>query len=151
LEQLSVHSPGSLAPDAAYILEEQIGFILRQATQRHVGIFSARMTDGVTPTQFAVINMLDRLGSCSQNHLGRLVAMDAATVKGVIDRLVARGITRTAPDSSDARLLLVTLTEEGRRLARRCTRIAAKITEETLAPLTEAETRRLLALLKRLT
>lgn len=137
-------------PKPTYILEEQIGFILRQATQRHVNIFTERMVVGVTPTQFSVINILDRLGTCSQNQLGRLVSMDAATVKGVIDRLSAKGVTRTAPDANDARLLLVTLTAEGRKLAKECLPYASEISEATLAPLTAAERKRLLTLLKKI-
>lgn len=137
-------------PKPIYILEEQVGFILRQATQRHVVIFGSMMPAGVTPTQFSVINMLDRLGQCSQNQLGRLVAMDAATVKGVIDRLSAKGLTQTAPDPNDARQLLVSLTADGMALAADCLAAALKISEETLAPLTPMERKRLLVLLKKI-
>ena len=42
-------------PQPAYRLDDQIGFILRQVSQRHTGIFSERMLDGVTPTQWAVL------------------------------------------------------------------------------------------------
>ncbi|MGE4482233.1 MarR family winged helix-turn-helix transcriptional regulator [Acidocella sp.] len=133
-----------------YMLEEQIGFILRQATQRHVVLFGGMIPSGVTPTQFSVINMLDRLGHCSQNQLGRLVAMDAATVKGVIDRLSAKGITQTEPDPNDARQILVSLTLEGKALAAECLKAAIQISEETLAPLTQAEQKRLLGLLKKI-
>ena len=34
------------------------------------------------------------VGPCSQNHLGRLIYLDAATIKGVVDRLSARGFLR---------------------------------------------------------
>lgn len=133
-----------------YILEHQIGFILRQATQRHHAIFNGNMPDGITPTQFSVLNMLSRLQQCSQNLLGRLVGMDAATVKGVIDRLSARGLTITSPDPDDARQILVSLTPEGSALAAKCLVVAAKISKETLAPLTAAEQKKLLALLKKI-
>ena len=131
-------------------MEEQVGFILRLVTQRHVGIFMARMTGGLTSTQFAAINMLSRTGPCSQNHLGRLVAMDAATIKGVIDRLTKRGLTRTAPDPDDARLLMVKLTPAGTALNRQAIRTAMQITEETLAPLNAVERKQFIALLKKL-
>ena len=36
--------------------------------------------------------------------------MDVATIKGVIDRLTARGLTETSPDPEDGRRLLVSLT-----------------------------------------
>src|ERR1700739_3127817 len=113
LQDPKIRASGARKRRTNYVLEEQVGFILRQATQRHVIIFSSMMPAGVTPTQFSVINMLDRFGGCSQNQLGRRVAMDAATVKGVIDRLSAKGLTQTAPDPHDARQLLVSLTTDG--------------------------------------
>ena len=74
-----------------YRLQDQVGFILRKAHQRHVAIFAARIAD-LTPPQFAALAKLHDVGETSQNHLGTLIAMDAATVKGVIDRLAARGL-----------------------------------------------------------
>lgn len=133
-----------------YILEHQIGFILRQASQRHHAIFNSNMPDGITPTQFSVLNMLSRLKQCSQNLLGRLVGMDAATVKGVIDRLCARGLTVTSPDLEDARLILVSLTPIGIALAEKCLPLAVEISKETLSPLTIAEQKKLLTLLKKI-
>ena len=40
--------------------------------------------------------------------------MDAATVKGVIDRLKARGLVELAKHDVDKRRLMVSLTAEGR-------------------------------------
>ncbi|MHB1304966.1 MAG: MarR family winged helix-turn-helix transcriptional regulator [Acidiphilium sp.] len=137
-------------PQPEYWLEDQVGFILRQVNQRHVNIFMALIPGDLTPTQFSVIAMLRQIGSCSQNQLGRLVSMDAATVKGVIDRLSKRGVTATAPDPSDGRLLIVSLTEEGRALAERCVPEGLRITRETLAPLDVEEQARFLALLRKL-
>ena len=77
--------------DEGYRLQEQVGFILRKAHQRHVAIFASRIGD-LTPPQFAALARLREAGDTSQNQLGALVAMDAATIKGVIDRLKARGL-----------------------------------------------------------
>jgi DNA-binding MarR family transcriptional regulator len=133
-----------------YILEENVGFVLRQVTQRHLAIFSERICDELTPTQFSALNKLLEAGPCSQGKLGRLTAMDRATIKGVIDRLSKRGLTRTEPDPEDARLLVVSLTEAGHEVALRSIPCAQRITEETLHPLNADERARLLALLDRL-
>jgi len=82
----------------AYVLEEQIGFILRQVWQRHATIFAREIGINLTPTQWAALAKLTETGPCSQNQLGRLTAMDVATIKGVIDRLTARGLTETSAD-----------------------------------------------------
>ena len=87
----------------AYVLEEQVGFILRQVWQRHATIFAREIGINLTPTQWAALAKLTETGPCSQNALGRLTAMDVATIKGVIDRLTARGLTETSPDPEDGR------------------------------------------------
>ena len=52
--------------------------VLRQAQQRHTTLFAAEMIEGLTPTQWAALVKLQEYGTCtcSQNHLGRLTAMD---------------------------------------------------------------------------
>ena len=136
-------------PDGGYHLQEQIGFVLRKANQRHLAIFSARIGD-LTPPQFAALAKLHEVGETSQNQLGSLIAMDAATVKGVIDRLRARGLVEIGRHDADKRRLLVSLTAEGRGLIERLVPLAASITDETLAPLTRREAAMLLRLLGRI-
>src|SRR3954465_15134258 len=111
-----------------YVLEEQIGFILRQVWQRHATIFAREIGISLTPTQWAALAKLVETGPCSQNQLGRLTAMDVATIKGVIDRLTARGLTETGRDPADSRRLLVSLTRAGQQLAERTAPNALGIT-----------------------
>jgi len=134
-----------------YILDGQVGFLLRLAQQRHTTIFAGLMTEGLTPTQWAALAKLNEIGPSSQNSLGRLTAMDAATIKGVIDRLTRRGFTKTEPDPVDGRRLLVALTAKGAAVYDRVSPIASRITKETLAPLEARERDQLLALLAKLT
>jgi DNA-binding MarR family transcriptional regulator len=133
-----------------YRLQEQVGFILRKAHQRHVSIFAAHIAD-LTPPQFAALAKLHDVGETSQNQLGSLIAMDAATVKGVIDRLKARGLVELSKHEVDKRRLLVNLTAEGRDAIERLIPIARDITEETLAPLSAKEVATFMRLLDKLT
>jgi DNA-binding MarR family transcriptional regulator len=147
----SVSARRSVKPSQpAYVLEEQIGFILRQVWQRHATIFAREIGINLTPTQWAVLAKLSETGPCSQNQLGRLTAMDIATIKGVIDRLTARGLTETTSDPGDARRLLVSLTRAGQQLAEKAVPNAHAITRETLAPLDARERETLVALLGKL-
>jgi MarR family transcriptional regulator, lower aerobic nicotinate degradation pathway regulator len=134
----------------AYVLEEQVGFILRQVWQRHATIFAREIGINLTPTQWAALAKLNETGPCSQNQLGRLTAMDVATIKGVIDRLTGRSLTETSPDPEDGRRLLVSLTRAGQQLAEKAVPNALAITKETLAPLDARERETLVALLSRL-
>jgi MarR family transcriptional regulator, lower aerobic nicotinate degradation pathway regulator len=133
-----------------YILDEQIGFILRQVWQRHATIFAKEIGINLTPTQWAAVSKLAETGPCSQNQLGRLTAMDVATIKGVIDRLTARGLTETSPDPEDGRRLLVSLTRAGQQVAEKAAPNAVTITRETLAPLDARERETLISLLSKL-
>jgi DNA-binding MarR family transcriptional regulator len=133
-----------------YVLDDQIGFILRQVWQRHTAIFARDIGTNLTPTQWAALSKLAESGPCSQNQLGRLTAMDVATIKGVIDRLTARGLTETSSDPEDGRRLLVSLTRAGQQLADKVAPNALAITRETLAPLDAKEREALMALLNKL-
>jgi DNA-binding MarR family transcriptional regulator len=134
----------------AYILDEQIGFILRLVWQRHATIFAREIGINLTSAQWAALSKLTETGPCSQNQLGRLTAMDVATIKGVIDRLTARGLTETSADPEDGRRLLVSLTRAGQQLVEKAAPAALAITRETLAPLDAKERETLIALLSRL-
>ena len=134
----------------SYRLEDQVGFHLRRAGQRHAAIFSGHMGDELTPTQWAALVKLAELRSVSQNLLGRETAMDAATIKGVVDRLGKRGLIATAQDPGDGRRMLVSITPEGLATVARGVKAAAAITDETLKPLDPGEQRNLLDLLRRI-
>ena len=134
----------------SYVLDDQIGFILRQVWQRHATIFVREIGINLTSPQWAALSKLAETGPCSQNQLGRLTAMDVATIKGVIDRLTARGLTETSPDPQDGRRLVVSLTRGGQQLVEKAAPNALAISRETLAPLDAKEREMLVALLSKL-
>jgi MarR family transcriptional regulator, lower aerobic nicotinate degradation pathway regulator len=134
----------------SYVLDDQIGFILRQVWQRHATIFAREIGINLTSPQWAALSKLAETGPCSQNQLGRLTAMDVATIKGVIDRLTARGLTETSPDPEDGRRLVVSLTRAGQQAAEKAAPNALAISRETLAPLDAKERELLFALLNKI-
>lgn len=133
-----------------YVLDDQVGFLMRVAMQRHTSFFMGRMVEGLTQTQFAALAKLYEVGPCSQNHLGRLIFLDAATIKGVVDRLGVRGFVTALNDPTDRRRRAVALTERGRAVTEAATMVAAEITTTTLEPLTADERRTVVRLLKKL-
>lgn len=143
--------PNEFAEPAAatYRLDEQVGFLLRKASQRHLSIFAQKLP-ALTATQFAALAKLCELGPTSQNALGRATAMDAATIKGVADRLRARDLVSARADPEDRRRHYLSATDAGLALYESVAGAALEITAETLEPLTERERDQLLALLKKL-
>jgi DNA-binding MarR family transcriptional regulator len=133
-----------------YILEDQIGHLLRRAHQRASAIFQEVMTDGLTPPQFAALVKIRDFGKVSQNRLGRSVAMDPATSQGVIQRLLGKGLIRREDDPEDRRRALLSLTPEGEETVDRLIPLGKRVTAETLEPLTPDEQTVFLALLTKI-
>jgi DNA-binding MarR family transcriptional regulator len=145
-----IETANGTSSDAEYVLGDQVGFFLRQANQRHVAIFTDLIGEKLTTTQWAALAKLKELQPCSQGSLGREIAIDMATIKGVIDRLVKRGLVRTAVDSSDARRLVLNLTVDGEQTVARNRGAALDVSRKTLKPLTLAERMMFLELLKKI-
>jgi DNA-binding MarR family transcriptional regulator len=148
------HSPLLTVDPAAlkaYVLEDQIGFLIRRAHQRASSIFDQVM-DGfeVTPVQYSVLAKLHDLGPTSQNLLGRLVGIDPATMFGVAGRLTKRGLVSPSVDPTDARLVLLSLTDEGRGVAEAMKSRGSEVSGRTLDPLTADEASALVALLSKI-
>ena len=132
------HHADTMAAVADYQLENQVGFIMRCVNQRHLSIFS-RLIPELTPTQFSALAKLCATGQASQNELGRMIAIDAATIKGVVDRLKHRGLISSESQPSDLRRLLLKPTEEGRQLFHQISAAARQVSEDTLKPLSKKE------------
>ena len=134
-----------------YAVDQQVGFLLRRAHQRHAAIFIEGMAAAeLTPTQFTALVKTVEAGQITQNHLGRLAAMDPATIQGVVRRLTERGLLRRAADPADRRTVVLEATEAGLALARSAVASARGITEATLAPLDPDQRRQFLLLLRKM-
>jgi DNA-binding MarR family transcriptional regulator len=150
-DKLKVVAPlAELAEPGRYVLDDHVGFLTRVAIQRHTSIFTSRMIEALTQTQFAALAKLHEVGPCSQNHLGRLICLDAATIKGVVDRLGARGFVTALNDPKDRHRRAVALTGRGRQVTQAAMLVAVEITAATLAPLTAEEQQTVVRLLKKL-
>ncbi|MEP2533149.1 MarR family transcriptional regulator [Shimia sp.] len=132
-----------------YVLDTQVGFLMRRANQRHQALFSDHIDD-ITPTQFAALFKLCELRETSQNALGRATAMDAATIKGVVDRLRRKGYIHNAADPNDQRRILLRPTATAWELYETLIPKAHQITKATLAPLSKGEQTIFLTLLSKL-
>ena len=137
--------------DRPYRLDDQVGHLLRRAYQRASGQLASRIrVHDLTPVQHATLIRLWELGPLSQNQLGRVVAMPPANIHSLVRRLEARGLVRRDPSDKDKRLLTVSLTDEGRRLAQDLIPLDAASTEAALKMLNQGERDALYAILKKL-
>lgn len=134
-----------------YRLDDQIGFLLRKANQRHMAICSERIGGALTPVQFSTLfRLATEPGPVSQNALGRMVAMDAATTKGVVSRLKGRGLVVSRPDPDDKRRHMLSATPKGHDLLAQMLPLMTEVSRDTLAALEPYEQDMLLALLRKI-
>ena len=134
-----------------YSLEHHPAHIIRRAHQRATAAFQEVLAgDDLTPTQFAALAVLLHHGVLSQNHLGRLTAMDPSTISLVVRTLSKRGLITRRPSEKDQRLSLVALTELGAGYALERLDRSMDVARRLLAPLSAAEQATLLTLLRRI-
>jgi DNA-binding MarR family transcriptional regulator len=103
----------------------------------------------LTPTQFAVLNMLwERDGRPFKEFADALVCT-RATITGIIDTLEGKGLVERRPNPDDRRSLLATLTEAGWALQQR-TPALDEIYQSCCSGLTPLEFQQLAFLLNKL-
>ena len=140
-------------PPAAqdFVLDEQVAHLLRRAHQRASALFLTVLADAqLTPTQFFAMARLHEKGKLSQNRLGRLAAMDPATIQGVIRRLHERGYIVRLADPTDRRRMVLSLSPLGQETVARLLTDANKTGDEIVAPLAPDERSVFIGLLKKL-
>ncbi len=135
------------APDRAagadamsYRFSDQIGYLLRRAYQRHLAIFQENASDPqLTAVQFSTLCALRDGGPLSQSELVAATAVDQATIRGIVERLKARGLIALAKDPQDARKVIIAITADGLALLDDMVPRAHRISELTVAGLNPAE------------
>jgi DNA-binding MarR family transcriptional regulator len=138
-------------PLKSYRLDESVGHLLRRSHQRHASLFQeCGASSGLTATQFATLLRLAELGSATQNALGRAVALDPATIQGVVTRLRDRGLVQVGRDPMDRRTVVLTLDPAGADVLAEAVLQGSEANERLLAPLSAEERRLLIRLLRRL-
>lgn len=136
---------------SGYDLGTHPAHMIRRAHQRATFYFQQVMNGhDLTPTQQAVLATLLKHGEVSQNHLGRLTAMDPSTISIVVRKLLRNGFIQRRPTKKDQRLAMIKLTEVGSRYSIERLADSLEVARRVLAPLTPQEQETLLALLHKI-
>jgi len=126
--------------DQSYDFSEQIGHLLRRAYQRHLSIFQAHSVDpNLTSTQFVTLCALRDNGPVPQAELIRTTGIDQTTIRGIVERLVRRGLVQLQSDETDRRKTIVALTPDGAALLAEMVPQAKLISDLTMGDLNPGE------------
>lgn len=92
---------------------DNIVFLLAKAHQRAQGVLKGHLHPfGLTPMQCLFLESLMEEDGLSVGEIGRRIALDTATLAGILDRMVTAGWVRRETDSQDGRVARVYLTEK---------------------------------------
>lgn len=95
------------------IYRDNIVFLLAKAHQRAQGVLKGYLqTFGLTPMQCLFMESLWEEDGLSVGEIGRRIALDTATLAGVLDRMANAGWVRRETDPDDGRVARVYLTEK---------------------------------------
>ena len=96
-------------------LNESMLHLLHRAGQVADELFTEEMAGSdLTPRQFAVLLVLQRLETASQTDIVNETGIDRSTLADIVKRLVNRGLIARRRSKSDARAYAVRLTATGR-------------------------------------
>lgn len=127
------------------------GHLVRRLNQISGAIFSGRIgTADITSVQYAALVAIASESEVTASRLSSLIAFDAATLGGVVDRLEDKGLVRRTPSGADRRAKRLALTPAGRALLGPLEGLVMEVQQAILEPLDEAERVQFLALLEKL-
>lgn len=130
-----------------------LGFYLNRVYSDMVNTVNTMFANNQIPinhSQFEVMILLDYIGGedISQQKIASIIGRDKAAISRALTHLEKHGyVKRNAISGSKNG---ISLTEEGKRILPVINRITAATVETLCQPIAEAETRQLVALLKRI-
>ena len=129
--------------------QDVILFILSKANQRVYSTFKSRLQPyGLTPMQALLLNALYEEEGLAAGELGKRLALDSATLSGVMDRMEENGwITRNA-FKEDRRVLNIHLTDKSRQLRNKFLKDTEELNKEVLSIFNMEERLLLIRMLK---
>lgn len=106
--------------------------------------------DGLTVSQFGVLEALHHIGPLSQKDLARKLLKSSGNLVTVIDNLQQRGLVERNRLARDRRVIEVRLTDEGRQMITQLFPEHAKSILKVMSVLDEAELESLIELCRKL-
>lgn len=139
-----------LPPDTPEELRSSIAFLIARLHMRMRADFIGVLGPlGIDPAHAGILTALVATGPISQSELARLFAVSGAHMVQLVDDLEGRGLVARRRLDTDRRTQVLDLLPGAEECLARAKVLADGVTEACLAPLTPAQTDRLLDLLRR--
>lgn len=120
------------APRTFYLVR-QIGNQIRVQIERALADFD------ITPAQYTFLNVLAARDAMTSAMLARALQVSPQTMNTLISVLQKRGFVTRSKDAKNRRILLISLTPQGRQIMTACNRVVDRIEDEFFAHLGATE------------
>lgn len=130
------------------------GHLARRFQQRAVAAFHAQLEavgSDITSVQYAALMTVGRNPGIDQASLASDIAIDRATITGVVDRLVAKGLLTRSISKRDRRARELEITEQGSLILTQIEPAVLQAQEIIVSKLDFRETTLLIQLLQKAT
>lgn len=135
----------------SYARGESLGWLLKRVYQAITFQAGQRVaSNGLTHAQWGPLLLLRMGGPCSVAKLVAELDTDAGAMTRLLDRLEAKGLCQRERSSEDRRVVVLSLTDEGRRITADLTAVLADTFNELLDGFSKDEWQLLVAMLKRM-
>ncbi len=128
-------------------------WLISRAYARSTGLLNAGFEahgNGLRGYHYRLLAALDEWGPASQADLGRNTGIDRSDVTAALAELETRGLIERTVDPEHKRRNIVTLTPEGLEQLSDLDSVVEAIQDQLMAPLTAAQRRQFVALIRRL-
>ncbi len=133
------------------VLPSLLGYQLRRAQILVFQTFARHLREyEITPTQFAVLVLIEANAGLSQRALSAAVGTDQSSLVSLLDRLQLRGWVARQRSRRDRRFHVLSLTEQGRKYLREMKARVVRQDQELSGHLSAGERDALTDLLRRL-
>ncbi|WP_313299664.1 MarR family transcriptional regulator [Diaphorobacter sp.] len=139
------YQPGTYAPmdSAGFLMRRVLGSILQQADAQLA-------VHGLTYVQWLPLYKLLLCAETTSAQLAKDLGMDPASVTRALDRIEAKGLLRRERSTTDRRVVHLSLTDDGRRIAADVPQVLSRVLNLHLAGFTHDECTLLLNMLRRM-
>ncbi len=128
------------------------GHSIRRLHQISVQVFQLHMREAgldLTPVQFAALDAIAANPGIDQARVAALIAYDRATIGGVIDRLVQKGLVERIVSARDRRARELSLSDAGRSVHAAALPVVISCQDTILARLSTEEREQFLRLARK--
>lgn len=136
-----------------YEMDESVGFLISLAFssfERALASELRKKCPEATPAQWKILMLLGN-GKCkTAAELADVLECDTASIKRTLDRLEAKRLVKRVRSKVDKRLMILSLTDEGREIFPHLPEVSISLMNELLKDFSKAEVERFKLYLRRI-